>query len=119
MKVFLDECVDWRRSPAIRLAIKNGTLLDLPCKAFDVFIAVDRQTAHLSQNRAAWPIAVCPGARTNRLAHLMSLLGQTAATKAVKPGAVQFVGERQELCSMPNGRGVSQTTGITLVWRLR
>ena len=54
MKVFVDECVDWRLSRDITghevrtarqmgwTAIKNGELLALAAKEFDVFVTVDR-----------------------------------------------------------------------------
>lgn len=54
MKVFVDECVDWRLSREIVghdvktarqlgwSTIKNGELLALAAKEFDVFVTVDR-----------------------------------------------------------------------------
>ena len=53
MKVFLDECVDWRLARALIghdvktarqmgwTAIKNGELLELASAEFDVFVTVD------------------------------------------------------------------------------
>ena len=57
MRIFLDECVDWRLSRAIVghevktarqmgwTAIKNGELLALASERFDVFATVDRNLA--------------------------------------------------------------------------
>ena len=57
MKVFLDECVDWRLSRDLTdheirtarqmgwTAIKNGELLTLAAQEFDVFLTVDRNLA--------------------------------------------------------------------------
>jgi hypothetical protein len=106
VKVFLDECVDWRLSRAIVghevktarqmgwQAIENGKLLALASQAFDVFVTVDRNLP-FQQNLATSPLAiVILRARTNRLADLMPLLpGLTAAIEAATPGVVQFVGE--------------------------
>ena len=53
MKIFLDECIDWRLSHDINghevrtarqmgwTSIKNGELLALVAKTFDVFVTVD------------------------------------------------------------------------------
>lgn len=57
MKVFLDECIDWRLSRDIVgheiktarqmgwTTIKNGELLALAAEQFDVFVTVDRNLA--------------------------------------------------------------------------
>lgn len=86
MKVFLDECVDWRLlrdlvGHDVRTArqmgwseIRNGELLRLAAAQFDVFVTVDRNLSF--QNRIAKiPMAVvvlC--AQTNRLADLRALV---------------------------------------------
>ena len=69
MRVFLDECIDWRLSRDIIghdvktarqmgwTAIKNGELLALASGQFDVFVTVDRNLA-FQQNVVALPIAV-------------------------------------------------------------
>ena len=69
MKVFVDECVDWRLSRDIVghevktarqmgwSTIKNGELLALAAKAFDVFVTVDRNLS-FQQNLPAFSIAV-------------------------------------------------------------
>lgn len=86
MKVLLDECVDWRllrdlTGHDVKTArqmgwseVKNGELLAMACKQFDVFVTVDRNLAF--QNRITeLPIAVIVlSARTNRLADLRPLL---------------------------------------------
>ncbi|MGI8526566.1 MAG: hypothetical protein ACR2K5_10400 [Pseudolabrys sp.] len=78
MRVFLDECVDWRLSRAIIghdvqtgrqmhwTAIKNGELLKLAAERFDVFVTVDRNLA-FQQNLSDLAIAVIVlEAKTNR-----------------------------------------------------
>jgi hypothetical protein len=106
VKVFLDECVDWRLSRAVAghdvrtarqmgwVAIKNGELLALVSQAFDVLVTVDRNLA-FQQNVATLQIAVVVlRAKTNRLADLMPLVPDLmAAIDTVKPGTVQFIGE--------------------------
>ena len=69
MKVFLDECVDWRLSRDIIghdvktarqmgwMTIKNGDLLSLTSQNFDVFITADRNLS-FRLNLAAFSIAV-------------------------------------------------------------
>jgi hypothetical protein len=103
VKIFLDECVDWRLSRAIAghevktarqmgwVAIKNGELLS---QAFDVFVTVDRNLA-FQQNVATLQVAVVVlRAKTNRLADLMPLVPDLmAAIDTTKAGAVRFVGE--------------------------
>ena len=82
MKVFVDECVDWRLSRDIVghevktarqmgwSTIKNGELLALAAKAFDVFVTVDRNLS-FQQNLPAFSIAVIVlRAPSNRLADL-------------------------------------------------
>ena len=69
MRVFLDECVDWRLARDIVghdvktarqmgwTTIKNGELLNLAAEHFDVFVTVDRNLS-FQQNLIALPIAV-------------------------------------------------------------
>jgi hypothetical protein len=64
--VFLDECVDWRLSRRIAghdvktarqmgwLSIKNGELLALASRSFDVFVTVDRNLS-FQQNLGVLP----------------------------------------------------------------
>ena len=104
MKVFLDECVDWRLTREIvghdvstarqmgRTAIKNGVLA-LASQHFDVFVTVDRNLA-FQQNLEGLSIAVIVlRAHTNRLADLKPLVPNlTAAIGSAAPGTVLFVG---------------------------
>ena len=105
MKVFVDECVDWRLSREIaghevRTArqmgwstIKNGELLALATRAFDVFVTVDRNLS-FQQNLPAFAIAVIVlRARSNRLADLKPLVPELlACIPGAKRDAVEYVG---------------------------
>lgn len=105
MKVFVDECVDWRLSRDIvghevRTArqmgwstIKNGELLALAAKEFDVFVTVDRNLS-FQQNLPAFEIAVIViRARSNRLADLKPFVPELLARiPDAKRGAVDYVG---------------------------
>ena len=86
MKVFLDECIDWRLAPDIVghdiktarqmdwTTIKNGALLTLASPHFDVFVTVDRNLS-FQQNLDSFSIAVIVlQAKTNRLADLRPLV---------------------------------------------
>lgn len=104
MKVFIDECIDWRLARSIadhetRTArqmgwstIKNGELLALAAKEFDVFVTVDRNLS-FQQNLPAFAIAVIVlRVPSNRLADLQSLVPQLLAKiPTAKPGAVTYV----------------------------
>ncbi len=104
MKVFLDECVDWRLSRDIVghrvmtahqmgwTSIENGELLALAGQEFDVFVTVDRNLS-FQQNLTALKIAVIVlQAPTNRLADLKLLASRLlAAIAAAKPGTVTIV----------------------------
>jgi hypothetical protein len=69
VRVFLDECIDWRLSRDIVghdvatardmswTGIKNGELLTLASKSFDVFVTVDRNL-QFQQNTNVLSIAV-------------------------------------------------------------
>ena len=101
MKVFLDECVDWRLVRDIAgheartarqmgwTAIKNGELLAL---AAAEFITVDGNLA-FQQNLASHPIAIIVlRAKSSRLSDLKPLVPKLlAAIEARQPGVVQFV----------------------------
>ena len=105
MKVFIDECVDWRLSRDIVghevktarqmgwSTVKNGELLTLAAKEFDVFVTVDRNLS-FQQNLPAFAIAVVVlRASSNRLADLKALVPELLArTPSVKKGAVEYVG---------------------------
>ncbi len=104
MRVFLDECVDWRFARDIVghdvktarqmgwTAINNGELLTLAAEQFDVFVTVDRNLS-FQQNLDALPIAVVVlQAKTNRLADLRPLAPSLlAAIESVPSGAVKVV----------------------------
>jgi len=106
VKVFLDECVDWRLARDIVghdvktarqmgwSTIKNGELLALASESFDVFVTVDRNLS-FQQNLVSFSIAVVVlQAKTNRLADLRPLIpGLLAAIEFAKPGVAKFVGD--------------------------
>ncbi|HEY3908335.1 MAG TPA: DUF5615 family PIN-like protein [Stellaceae bacterium] len=105
MRVFLDECVDWRLSRDLRdhevatarqmgwVSIKNGELLALAAQEFDVFVTVDGNLC-FQQNLPALAIAVVIlRARSNRLADLRLLMPELlAAIVSAKPGPPTIVG---------------------------
>lgn len=105
MKVFVDECVDWRPSRDIVghevktarqmgwSTIKNGELLALAAKEFDVFVTVDRNLS-FQQNLPAFTIAVIVlRAPSNRLVDLQPLVPELLALiPSAKPGAVIYAG---------------------------
>jgi hypothetical protein len=105
VKVLVDECVDWRLSREIvghevRTArqkgwstIRNGELLALAEKEFEVFVTVDRNLS-FQQNLPAFAIAVIVlRAKSNRLSELLPLVPQLLASiPTAKPGAVTYVG---------------------------
>jgi predicted nuclease of predicted toxin-antitoxin system len=104
VKVLLDECVDWRLARDIVghdvktarqmgwTAIKNGELLALASRQFEVFVTVDRNLS-FQQNLVSYPIAIIvPCARTNRLAELKPLAPRlVAAIESARPGGVEFI----------------------------
>ena len=106
MRIFLDECIDWRLSRDISgheaktaretgwTSIKNGELLALAASQFDVFVTVDRNLA-FQQNLDALPIPVIIlRAPTNRLADLKRLVSQLlAAIDFAEPGPATFIGD--------------------------
>ena len=105
MKVFVDECVDWRLARDIVghevktarqmgwSTIKNGELLALTAKEFEVFVTVDRNLS-FQQNLPAFAIAVIVlRAPSNRLADLKPLVPELLARiPLAKKGAVEYVG---------------------------
>jgi hypothetical protein len=105
MRVFLDECVDWRLSRElvghdVRAArdmgwtsIKNGELLALASQEFDVFVTVDRNLS-FQQNLVTLTIAVIVlHTLTNRLADLKPLVPKLlAAIDLARPGLVTITG---------------------------
>ena len=105
MKVLVDECVDWRLSREIVghdvktarqmgwSTIKNGELLALAAKEFDVFVTVDRNLS-FQQNLPAFAIAVIVlRAKSNRLSELQPLVPELLASiPTAKRGVVTYVG---------------------------
>jgi hypothetical protein len=106
MRVFLDECVDWRLARDLIghqvmtarqmgwSSIENGRLLALAAQEFDVFITVDRNLSY-QQNLTAVSIPVIVlRAATNRLAELQLLVPELLAViAAAKPGSATIVGQ--------------------------
>lgn len=106
MKVLVDECVDWRLSRDIVghdvktarqmgwSAIRNGELLGLAAKEFDVFVTVDRNLS-FQQNLPVFSIAVIVlRAKSNRLSDLKPLVPELLVSiPTAKPGAVAYVGD--------------------------
>ncbi len=104
MRIFLDECVDRRLATAISghdvktarqmrwTAIKNGELLALAQKEFDVFVTVDRNLS-FQQNTATLSIAVVVlAAQSNRLQDLVMLVPQLLARlETVERGVVTLI----------------------------
>jgi hypothetical protein len=105
VKVFLDECVDWRLARDIvghdvktarQMAwttVKNGELLTLASQHFDVFVTVGRNLP-FQQNLDSFSIAVVVlQAKTNRLADLRPLVSSLlAAIESAVPGVPKFIG---------------------------
>lgn len=105
MKVFLDACIDWRLSRGIAghevttahergwSTIKNGELLALVAKEFEVFVTVDRNLA-FQQNLPAFAVSVIIlRATSNRLADLRPLIPLLLeAIPTAQRGAVTYVG---------------------------
>jgi hypothetical protein len=105
VKVLLDECLDWRLARDIVghdvkaarqmgwTTIKNGELLALAAKQFDVFVTVDRNLS-AQQNLSAFAIAVIViRARSNRLADLRPLIpALLTAIGSAQPGVVTTIG---------------------------
>jgi hypothetical protein len=105
VRVFLDECVDWRFSREIVghevktarqrgwSTTKNGELLALASKEFEVFVTVDRNLS-FQQNLPAFAIAVIVlRAKSNRLSDLRPLVPELLASiTTAKPGSVTYLG---------------------------
>jgi hypothetical protein len=105
VKVFLDECVDWRLARDIVghdvktarqmgwTTAKNGALLTLASQHFDVFVTVDRNLS-FQQNLDSFSVAVVVlRAKSNRLADLKPLVPSLlAAIDSAPPAAATFIG---------------------------
>lgn len=87
MKVFLDECVDWRLSRDLApphevktarqmgwTSIKNGELLELAAAQFDVFVTVDRNLSFQQKVSGLRMAVIVLCASSNRLAQLRPLV---------------------------------------------
>jgi hypothetical protein len=113
VRVFLDECVDWRLARDLVghevltarqmgwTSIRNGELLALASQAFDVFVTVDRNLA-FQQNVETLEIAVVVlRAPTNRLADLKPLVPElSVAVASAKPGLIT-IGSGSRMGSAP------------------
>jgi hypothetical protein len=104
VKIFLDECVDWRLSRDLAdhevktarqmgwTSVKNGELLALAAKQFEVFVTVDRNLAFQHDPSSLRMPVFILRARTNRLADLRPLVPKVlAALRAPKSGSVQII----------------------------
>jgi Domain of unknown function (DUF5615) len=105
VKVLLDECVDRRRAREfvghdVRTArqmgwstIRNGELLALAAKEFEVFVTFDRNLS-FQQNLPAFAIAVVVlRAGSNRLADLRPLVPELLASlPTAERGVATFIG---------------------------
>jgi len=105
MRIFLDECVDWRLARDLIghqvmtarqmgwTSIENGELIALASEEFDVFVTVDRNLA-FQQNLTGLSIAVFVlRAPTNRLSDLRPLVPELShAIAAAKAGVVTMIG---------------------------
>ncbi len=104
MKIFLDECVDWRLSRDLVghevktarqmgwTAIKNGELLTLASQQFDVFVTVDRNLSFQQSLTNVEIAVVVLEARTNRLADLRTLVPKLLfSLQTARPGTVDRI----------------------------
>ena len=106
MKLPLDECIDRRLAKEFSevevktvtqldwAGIKNGTLLALAEKQFDVFVTVDRNLS-FQQSIPKFDIAVILlHVRTNKLADLKPLVPEIMAVLSdIKRGQVTHIGQ--------------------------
>ena len=88
MKILLDECVDRRLARDLMghevitvprrgwAGIKNGELLELAEKEFDVFVTVDRKLAAQQDLKKFRIPVILIRARTNRLEHIRPLAAE-------------------------------------------
>ena len=105
MKVFLDECINWRLARDLVghdvktaqqmgwTTIQNGALLSLASQHFDVFVTLDRNLS-FQQNLDSFSIdVVVLKARTSRLIDLKPLIPDLlVAIQSAQPGAATFIG---------------------------
>ena len=105
MRVFLDECIDWRLARDIVghdvktarqmgwATIQNGGLLTLASQHFDVFVTLDRNLS-FQQDLDSFSIAVVVlNAKTSRLTDLKPLIPNLlVAIESAQSGAAKFIG---------------------------
>jgi hypothetical protein len=105
VRVFLDECIDWRLARDIVghdvktarqmgwTTIQNGALLTLASQHFDVFVTLDRNLS-FQQNLDSFSIAVLVlKAKTSRLTDLKPLIPNLLlAIESAQSGAPKFIG---------------------------
>jgi hypothetical protein len=105
VRVFLDECIDWRLARDIVghdvktarqmgwATIQNGALLTLASQHFDVFVTLDRNLS-FQQNLDSFSIAVVVlSAKTSRLSDLKPLIPKLlVAIESAQSGAAMFIG---------------------------
>jgi hypothetical protein len=102
VRVFLDECIDWRLERDIvgQDCSADGlddnperSIADLASQHFDVFVTLDRNLS-FQQNLDSFPIAVLVlGAKTSRLTDLKPLIPNLLlATESAQAGAAKFIG---------------------------
>ena len=105
MKVLLDECVDRRLATELTghdvstvpqmgwAAIRNGELLSLAEKQFDVFLTVDRKLSFQQHLPRFEIVVVVIRAPTNRLHDLLPLVPRILGVLPIaKRGEVTWVG---------------------------
>ena len=105
MRVFIDECVDWRLARDIAghdvktahqmgwAGVKNGALLALVAGKFDLFVTVDRNLAFQNRVMQLSFAVVVLRAQTNRLADLRPLVSELMlAIGRAQPGTLFQVG---------------------------
>lgn len=107
MKVLLDECLPGKLGKAISdhpvktvremgwLGKKNGELLRMADREFDVFVTID-QNLPVQQNLAKYKLSfIVLKAFRNSLVRLKPLMPRVAhALKEIQPGQVVYVAER-------------------------
>lgn len=105
MRVFIDECIDWRLSRDIAVhevmtahqmgwaGVKNGALLALVAGKFDVLVTVDRNLAFQNRVTGLTFGVVVLQARTNRLEDLRPLVPELLRSLAeLAPGDLKQIG---------------------------
>jgi uncharacterized protein DUF5615 len=104
VRVFLDECIDWRLARDIAghevktarqmgwATIQNGALLTLASQHFDVFVTLDRNLS-FQQNLDSFSIAVVVlKAKTSRLTDLKPLIPNLLVViESAQSGTAKFI----------------------------